>query len=63
LRSARFDPGGRWLITGSDARTLSLWPLALEPLRALACRTAGRDFSDAERQVYQPGQARRAACP
>ena len=63
LRRARFDPDGHWLITGSDAGTLSLWPLALEPLLALACRTAGRGFSDAERQVYQPGPAQRAACP
>ncbi|HYU35631.1 MAG TPA: WD40 repeat domain-containing protein, partial [Thermoanaerobaculia bacterium] len=66
VSGASFTPDGRWLITRSHGSpsgdTVSLWPLRLADLTALACRTAGREFKTIEWKQYFPGQTPRKVC-
>ena len=60
---AMFTDDGRWLITRSyDTHTLSVWTLDLEALVTLACRTAGRQLTQAEWEQYFPGQTYTNVC-
>jgi len=67
VSGAAFTADGRWLITrghiASVTDTVSLWPLKLDELIALACRTAGRNLTMAEWKQYFAGQPYRKVCP
>jgi WD40 repeat protein len=61
LSNARFTRDGRWLVAyHHDQRVVTVWSMELRVLIDLACRTAGRQFDDAERRLY--GMGERAAC-
>ena len=61
---AAFSADGDWLMTRSrDTRTLSVWPMKLDALVRLACRTAGRNLTAAEWEQYFPGQPYTKVCP
>ena len=60
-RSPRLRPPAvpgvvRWLATASWDRTARLWRLQLDELMNLACRVAGRNFSQAEWDQYFRGE-------
>ncbi|MBI4769973.1 MAG: serine/threonine protein kinase, partial [Chloroflexi bacterium] len=51
-----------WLVTGSSDNTARLWSLRLDELTDLACRTAGRNLTQAEWEQYFAGEAYRKTC-
>jgi WD40 repeat protein len=61
---AAFTDDGRWLITRShDTSTVSTWALKPDLLIELACRAAGRNFTQDEWQGFFAGQPYPKACP
>jgi tetratricopeptide (TPR) repeat protein len=62
VNAVAFSPDGRWVLTGDDT-TVRIWPVRIDDLLALACRTAGRNLTWEEWQQYFPGQNYRATCP
>jgi WD40 repeat protein len=63
VSGAAFSSDGRWLITRSyDRHTVSIWPLSLEALVKVACRTAGRNLTAHEWRQYFADQPPRSTC-
>ena len=52
ISAVAISPDNRWLVTGSGDNTARLWHLSFDELPELACRTAGRDMTDEEREQY-----------
>jgi WD40 repeat protein len=61
ISNAAFSADARWLVT-RGLTTLELWPMRLDTLLDLACRTAGRDLSQREWDTYFTGQRYRKTC-
>ena len=51
-----FSPGGQWLATRSEDKTVCLWPLPTERLIRIAGQVVGRNFSPEEWDEYLPSQ-------
>jgi hypothetical protein len=51
------------LIMGIENGTVYLWALGQDDLIELACRTAGRNISQADWARYSPGENYRITCP
>jgi len=62
VTSVAVSPDGRHFATASRDGTARLW-LWLDPLVDLACRTAGRNLTQAEWRQLLPGDTYRATCP
>jgi WD40 repeat protein len=53
----------RWVVTGSDDKTVRLWLLQVNDLVNLAHTSLGRNFFAEEWQLYFPGQRYRKTFP
>ncbi len=64
-----FSPDGRWLAAGSQGVTSSengaarIWLVPVNELEKLACRSAGRNFSQAEWRLYFGSEPYHQTCP
>jgi WD40 repeat protein len=56
-----FSPDGNWLITG-HFEEIRLWPLQMDTLVDLACRTVGRNLTFLEWETYFPQENYRKTC-
>ncbi len=63
VNAVAISPDNRWLITGSDDRTVRLWLLHVSDLIDLARITIGRNFSVDEWNLYFPGEPYRKTFP
>jgi hypothetical protein len=63
IRAVAFSLDGRYILTGSHDRTARVWPVRLDDLVELACRTAVRNLAWDEWQQFFPGKDYRATCP
>jgi WD40 repeat protein len=57
-----FSPDGRWLV-GDSLGLARLWRMQPDELVGLACRTAGRNLTLEEWQLYFPDQEYDTTCP
>jgi hypothetical protein len=57
------DRDERFLVTGSHDKKARLWDLRLEELVKVACRTAGRNLTKEEWQLYMGNQLYQRTCP
>jgi WD40 repeat protein len=63
INAVAISPDNRWLVTGNEDGIVRIWPLRLDELVDLACRTAGRNLTDAEREQYFGDEPYRKTCP
>jgi WD40 repeat protein len=63
IRAVAFDAARDELIIGGADGTLSVWPLDLDRLIALACTAAGRNLSEAEWSRYSIDTKPPVTCP
>jgi len=63
IQAITISPDSHWLVTASSDKTVRLWNLRLGELKALACRTAGRNLSLEEWELYFSGQEYGESCP
>ena len=52
MNSLAISPDGRWLVTGSDDKTVRIWELRIDALIDRARRLAGRELTVNERKHY-----------
>lgn len=60
--TVEFNPAENILASNSDG-TVILWDVSLESWKALACKKAGRNFTQTEWQKYLGNEPYRATCP
>jgi len=63
VQAVAFSPDGCRLATGSLDGTARLWTLRPDDLVELVCRTAGRNLTRSEWDLYYPGEDYRPTCP
>jgi WD40 repeat protein len=56
VNAVAISPDSRWIVTGRGDKTVRLWLLQLNDLISLARASVGRNFSNAEWQLYFPGE-------